>query len=232
VDLEELRKKKEILNFVRIYPRDIKAVLEFQNKLFFIVDGKEEEIEEIRKKIKELFDNSLAVRLEEYIESLYDGSQYFIRITRDSNVIFDSGIIKSFRSLIEKGKIKPSKEAIYHSFLKALKQRDSVIEHGKSMVANMFWSLYYLLQSYFMLKEKYVTPYEVLELLKFLSSSNYIDKDVLEIYNTLYNLYYYIHNYNLEDIEVLLKKYEKVFNRIKEILEKELSKNKNLVHLK
>lgn len=226
MELEELKRKKEILNFIRIYPKNIKAVLSFQNKLFFVVDGNEGEIEELRSKIKELFSNSLTVNLEEYIESLYDGSQYFIRITQDSNVVFDSGIIKSFRSLIEKGKIKPSKEAIYHSFLKALKQRDSIIEHGKSMVANMFWSLYYLLQSYFMLKEKYVTPYEVLELLKFLSNSNYIDKDVLETYSLLYNLYYYIHNYNLEDIEVLLKKYEKVFNRIKEILEKELNKNK------
>jgi hypothetical protein len=229
LDIEELKRKKEILNFIRIYPKNIKAVLDFQNKLFFIIDGNEEEVEDLRTKIKELFDNSLSVKIEDYIEGLYDGNQYFIRITQDSDILFDTGIIKSFRNLIEKGKIKPSKEAIYHSFLKALKQKDAVIEHGKSMVANMFWSLYYLLQSYFMLKEKYVTPYEILELLKFLSKSNYIDQDVLETYSLLYNLYYYIHNYNLEDIETLLKKYEKVFNKIKEILERELQKDKRFL---
>jgi len=218
-ELEEIKKKKEVLNFIKIYPKDVKAVLDFSGKLIFIVD----ENKELFEKINEIFNNSSIIPIEELVEGLYDGNPLYIRIIEDGKVLFDIGLIKSFKNLMNKGKIKPSKQAIYHSFLKALKQRDEVFNHGKAMVANMFWALYYLLQSYLMVKEKYLTPKEMLELLKIMSEAGKMKKEVYLVYDTLYNLYFYIHNYNLEDLEFLLKNFEEVFGFLKKEFEKEFN---------
>jgi hypothetical protein len=214
--LIELETKKRILQFIKLYPKEIKACFTFNNKLFFVIDNKE-----IAQKINEIFKEARILILEDLIENLYEGNQLFIRIIEDAEIIFDNGIIKSLQSLIKKGKIRPSKHAIYHSFIKALKQKDLIYEKGKEMVANMFWSLYYLLQSYFMFKDKYITPNELIEILKLSSEKGEFDKKVYLLYEALYSLYFNLHKYNLEELDYLLRTYENVFEEVKEKFEKE-----------
>jgi len=88
----------------------------------------------------------------------------------------------------------------------------------------MFWSLYYLLQSYFMIEGKYLTPEEINNTLKFYANANKIDEKIYLLYNALYNLYYNLHQYNFEEFEFLFGQFNSTYNELKDYVEK-MSKN-------
>ncbi len=208
--------KKEVLHFLKNNPKLVKSVLLFNNNLFFLVDEDNLEFSNI---IKSKFKNASVISLDFLIDNLYEGNQLYIRVVEESEVIFDLGLIKSLKKLIEKGKIRPSKEAIYHSFLNSIKLKEESEKLGKTIISKMFWALYYLLQAYFMSEGKYLTPEEILKALKFYSETDKLDKKVYLLYEALYNLYYNLHKYKFEEFEFLFKQFDSLYNHLKEIVE-------------
>ncbi len=208
--------KKDVLQFLKNNPKLVKSVLLFNNGLFFLVDEDNLEFNNI---IKSKFKNANVLSLDFLIDNLYEGNQLYIRLIEEGEILFDLGILESLRKLIEKGKIKPSREAIYHSFLNSIKLKEESEKLGKTVISKMFWSLYYLLQAYFMSEGKYLTPEEILKALKFYSETGKIEKRIYLLYEALYNLYYNLHKYNFEEFEFLFKQFDSLYNELKNVVE-------------
>ena len=216
MDEQTIFLRKEILQFLKNNPKLVKGVLLFNNSLFFLVDEDNLEFSNI---IKSKFRNANILSLDFLIDNLYEGNQLYIRLVEEGNILFDLGIIESLRKLIEKGKIRPSKEAIYHSFLNSIKLKEESEKLGKTVISKMFWSLYYLLQAYFMSEGKYLTPEEILKASKFYSETEKIEKKIYLLYEALYNLYYNLHKYNFEEFEFLFKQFDSLYNGLKNVVE-------------
>ncbi len=225
---EKILLKKKILQFLKNNPKLAKGVLLFNNTVFFLLDEENVEFADL---IKKTFKNSNVLTIDFLIDNLYEGNQIFIRLVEEGEILFDIGLIKSLRKLIEKGKIKPSKEAIYHSFLNSLKLKEESNKLGKTVISKMFWSFYYLLQAYFMSEGKYLTPDEILEATKFYSETEKINKEVYLLYEALYNLYFNLHKYEFEEFEFLFKQFDKVYEELKTIIEEKCKKHLNLKNI-
>jgi predicted nucleotidyltransferase len=129
------------------------------------------------------------LRLSKFWELILEGDPLILNILRDGEAIYDSGFFLSFKKLLEKGKIKPSAEAILTYLSRSIYSIKLSEDAIKKTIIDLYWAILDASQAALMYHDEFPPPPEKVydEMLKLNKKISLLTKKEIEIIPKLYH---------------------------------------------
>jgi predicted nucleotidyltransferase/uncharacterized protein (UPF0332 family) len=105
-----------------------------------VITGLRVIIENTASKVSQKF-HITSMHLSEFWEYVRQGDPIVVNILREGKAMYDSGFFKPVQSLLDDGRIRPSKEAVWVYYLRAPKTIKSAREHMLGAIVDLYWAV-------------------------------------------------------------------------------------------